>query len=320
MDVQCYFGFLNLFEYQIGDRVNWRAGKAVQNGGRPAGGNIEGEGYLECPVCELDAYVRIIIRDDIIVGVEPDPNKEPYIKDLATERDGRWVSVATPGSARGHRLHISLPARNKKDGADPIIERLPAEQLGSNHYRLLGSPGLVEGLAFGDEIALDEAQTCGYRIIKRSGNLCIWFFFDEVGKNRGADAAQLRIDVQQIHGWMDGGGQTEADRRRSSSPCPFPPALTQWQIFSMRRAGAFREPCGCTATSMIRGRQNSLELVAVIDSAQIDLTRPFQRAPGRPRSILPPTRGCPHGTHESADGLDIGCQGSGIGTTEQRNR
>ncbi|HEX7897319.1 MAG TPA: hypothetical protein VF950_06140 [Planctomycetota bacterium] len=81
MAVDLYFGTRDLIEYKIGDRILWTGKKAVKNGGRPVGGNLEGEAYTECPVCQKDFYVIAHVRNDVLVGVESDPNKRPHIAD-----------------------------------------------------------------------------------------------------------------------------------------------------------------------------------------------------------------------------------------------
>lgn len=65
----------------VGDRYPWVADISPQHKGRPEGGNIDGEGYLECEHCHKDSFLRVIVREDLIVGVEPDPEKPGYIAD-----------------------------------------------------------------------------------------------------------------------------------------------------------------------------------------------------------------------------------------------
>ena len=81
MEVELFFGLKNQIRYQLGDKIVWRRGKAAQNGGRPEGGNINGEGYTECPICNKDFFVQIAVRNDEIQSVKVNPDKEPYIKD-----------------------------------------------------------------------------------------------------------------------------------------------------------------------------------------------------------------------------------------------
>jgi len=68
-------------KYSIGDRYKWLPNKAVHNGGRPENGNIDGEGYGDCPHCDRDFFVKVLIRNDLIQGVEPDFEKHPYLPD-----------------------------------------------------------------------------------------------------------------------------------------------------------------------------------------------------------------------------------------------
>jgi len=99
---------------------------------------------------------------------------------------------------------VHLPVY-KEDGTSNSTEELEVEQLGENHFRLIYSPGVVDGLAGGDEFALTKSDRLGYTIIKRSGNLCVWFYFSKQGQNRGPAAADVRAQVEQIGGWCDGG-------------------------------------------------------------------------------------------------------------------
>ena len=85
-------------------------------------------------------------------------------------------------------------------------EKLLVEQIGPDRFRLVYSPGFVEGLAAGDVIELSAEDRLGYRIVERAGNLCVWFFFNRLGQNRGPEAERLREEVERIGGWLDGGG------------------------------------------------------------------------------------------------------------------
>lgn len=78
-DIELHFGDVsNMASYQIGDAYTWRKNKAIQNGGRPPNGNLKGEGYMECPNCEKDFFVTVIIQNDVIIRVEIDKNKKGY--------------------------------------------------------------------------------------------------------------------------------------------------------------------------------------------------------------------------------------------------
>lgn len=80
--VDCHFGSTaQMVDLQLGDRYPWVEGQPPQQGGRPASGTLAGEGYLECPQCHKDAFVRVLIRDGIVIGVEPDPARPGYLPD-----------------------------------------------------------------------------------------------------------------------------------------------------------------------------------------------------------------------------------------------
>jgi hypothetical protein len=46
---------------------------------RPEGGKVDGEGYMECPHCEKDAFLCVLVRNGVIVGIEPNAKKLGYI-------------------------------------------------------------------------------------------------------------------------------------------------------------------------------------------------------------------------------------------------
>ena len=81
VEVDIYCGFCDLIQYEIGDRYQWRPGKSPKNGGRPAAGDCDAEGYAECPLCKRDFFLAVQIRADILVAVELDLSKQPLISD-----------------------------------------------------------------------------------------------------------------------------------------------------------------------------------------------------------------------------------------------
>jgi DNA-directed RNA polymerase subunit RPC12/RpoP len=81
MEIDLYFGYRNLIEYRIGDKVEWFPRKAVHNGGRPETGNLDGEGYVECPRCKRDFFVLVHVRGDVIESVEADRARKAYVPD-----------------------------------------------------------------------------------------------------------------------------------------------------------------------------------------------------------------------------------------------
>lgn len=99
---------------------------------------------------------------------------------------------------------VSLPVFDS-GGARCGEEWLPVEVLGLGRYRLRASPGWVEGLAAGDEFELCDDAPVGYRVLRRSGNLCAWFYFTHDVHEESPETLDLRRHVGALGGWLDGG-------------------------------------------------------------------------------------------------------------------
>jgi hypothetical protein len=91
------------------------------------------------------------------------------------------------------------------DGERRGEESLPAVVVGTGRYRLLASPGFVEGLAAGDEFELAADTPQGYRVLARGGNLCIWFYFHEEVDAGSPETIDLSRTVGALAGRLDGG-------------------------------------------------------------------------------------------------------------------
>jgi hypothetical protein len=91
------------------------------------------------------------------------------------------------------------------NGAQQGEESLPVVALGGGRYRLLASPGFVEGLAAGDELELDPSVPCGHRVLRRGGNLCVWFYHAEPVSESSAATADVRLVAESLGGQLDGG-------------------------------------------------------------------------------------------------------------------
>jgi hypothetical protein len=83
-----------------------------------------------------------------------------------------------------------------------IPENLLVEVLGENRFRLVRSPGLVSGIAAGDQFELAPDEPFGYRLIKRGGNVCLQLFVetDKVEDVRGT----LTALFERMGGRLDG--------------------------------------------------------------------------------------------------------------------
>jgi hypothetical protein len=84
----------------------------------------------------------------------------------------------------------------------PIYEAVPAIKVGENRFKLTASPGFSPGFARGDEIEAAPSETVGYKIVKRSGNICIQLFLFECTPQDKVKIADL---ANSIGGWLDGG-------------------------------------------------------------------------------------------------------------------
>jgi hypothetical protein len=102
-------------------------------------------------------------------------------------------------------VEIELPICHV-ESERPATEMIEAVPVGPRQYRLLYSPGMVEGLARGDVIELSDEDPRGFKIISRSGELCVWFYFETAGPNRGPEGDQVRAAVERAGGACDGGG------------------------------------------------------------------------------------------------------------------
>ena len=86
----------------------------------------------------------------------------------------------------------------------PAQEEVLVERLEPNRFRLLQSPGLVSGLAAGDEFSVDAGHFNEPRVLRRSGNRAVQIF-----KAEGIDACErcLVPRIAEVHGWLDGKAQ-----------------------------------------------------------------------------------------------------------------
>lgn len=99
---------------------------------------------------------------------------------------------------------ITLPVFDTH-GQSAGFETLLVECIAPSRYRLIHSPGFVEGLAADDVVELSSEVERGYSVVERGGYICVWFFFPDKDQNRSPEAEQLCKDVETIGGWLDGG-------------------------------------------------------------------------------------------------------------------
>jgi hypothetical protein len=98
----------------------------------------------------------------------------------------------------GNRLHLDLFVEGgRARGTQPV----PVEALGDGRFRVLHSPGLVEGIAAEDVIRITDERTGRFEVVERGGNLSI----KVMGRSSVAELrARLERDLGALGGWCDG--------------------------------------------------------------------------------------------------------------------
>lgn len=94
--------------------------------------------------------------------------------------------------------------RVEDDGGREVFEEVLTERLEEHVFRLRRSPGLVLGLAAGDEIEVDEGG--GFSLLKRAGNICIQVYWR--GDLRDLEQF-VGLRLKKIGGWIDGRSHAE---------------------------------------------------------------------------------------------------------------
>jgi hypothetical protein len=95
---------------------------------------------------------------------------------------------------------VNIVASTNRDGS-PFFESLLVEAVGEGRYRVLASPGLVEGIAAGDEIEMVAGRQGEFRLVKHGGNVCIQFFYDG---DIDRCARELSPKIEALDGRLDG--------------------------------------------------------------------------------------------------------------------
>src|SRR5262249_14281361 len=117
----------------------------------------------------------------------------PGLPDRVTTRP----ALGLPGMGTRHHLLLLVEYR----GGEPVKEPVHAERVGERGFRLLHSPGLVQGTAAGDEVRL-VGDDGAFEVTSRAGNLAVRVFSTApVAPFR----AELAERVARLGGWLDGG-------------------------------------------------------------------------------------------------------------------
>ena len=94
--------------------------------------------------------------------------------------------------------HIELAVEGARPGGTQPVE---VEPLGNEEYRVLASPGFVEGIAAGDVIRVTDAGRGLFEVLSRGGNIAVKF----VTRGPIADLlAGLNADLEALGARLDG--------------------------------------------------------------------------------------------------------------------
>lgn len=84
---------------------------------------------------------------------------------------------------------------------EPFYEAVPVDPLGGERFRVLASPGLLDGLATGD--VFERRPDGSFEVIERSGNLAVQIWYPDEDLS-GRVEAELVPGVRALGGWLDG--------------------------------------------------------------------------------------------------------------------
>lgn len=71
-EIDIWFGALGRHVYRLGDRCAWAPDRPVASGGRPPGGDLDGQGFVACEGCARDWFATVEVRADHFSAARPD--------------------------------------------------------------------------------------------------------------------------------------------------------------------------------------------------------------------------------------------------------
>lgn len=95
---------------------------------------------------------------------------------------------------------IELYAGSDPKGAE-VREEVRTTPLGDSLFKVMQSPGLVQGVAAGDVISLESKDQSRFHVKERGGNLCVQVFCNAVNDQIHEN---FNSHIVGIGGWMDG--------------------------------------------------------------------------------------------------------------------
>ena len=110
---------------------------------------------------------------------------------------GDHLDDGTDQRAAGERTVRYLRAGENAAG-NAVHEEVLVDDLGDGLYRIAATPGMVEGIAAGDIIQLDDDER--FRVVRHGGNVAVQVFFRPAEE----DVDDVRPAIESLGGWLDG--------------------------------------------------------------------------------------------------------------------
>jgi formylglycine-generating enzyme required for sulfatase activity len=104
MEAEFRFGLRNLTSYRLGDQLCWDGMGVKTPRTRPEGGNYAGETYVVCPHCDRDFWLKVSVRNDVIVSATFDNARQPYIPAELLPPQKQVESITRTGSLGGRTM------------------------------------------------------------------------------------------------------------------------------------------------------------------------------------------------------------------------
>lgn len=133
---------------------------------------------------------------------------------------------------------IDLPVERGSDAREEVL----VEKIGENRFRIASSPGMLQGLAADDVIALDDQAAAGFTLLQRGDNVRIHVYCEAARRD------EIKAALTQTLGRI--GGRLDAIMGQTGLCSPFP----FWRVFwpSKARCGVSWARNGRTRTCWTR--------------------------------------------------------------------
>jgi hypothetical protein len=110
---------------------------------------------------------------------------------------GQQLDDGREHEAAGQRTVRYLRAGANAAG-EAVHEEVLVDELRDGSFRIAATPGMVEGIAAGDVIRLDNDDS--FTVVHRGGNVAVHVYYRPVEE----DVDDLRPEIESLGGWLDG--------------------------------------------------------------------------------------------------------------------